>query len=353
MLQCHGWTRALWKLYHMQTVKETVVVEKVVVATPAPKQQITLRFMDISGEQGDFQRAFSRTFEDRNPGITIENETLGWGDLVTKVAVAVSAGTMADLAFQHGALMLPGLAQKGAWLDLTPLAEADNHDFSIYYDWAVNTLRQGPQGRTGGHALGCAHRGLGCGLERADVREGLGGQSAEHSEDHRRCRHARGRASKKMPDVWGVIPNDAGHSGMEADWWAGPSKRTSSLTTASNAACWRQRPGCARLGLRPGSGHQDTARTTASGGRPPEDVLCTRAVHVYHEPVQRVDGIHQGGAQRVLLRPRRLARPSRARPAATPSSPMARPSTRTRAGNCSSCYPPSTRPSGRRSTRRT
>ena len=127
-----------------QTVEVTKVVEKVVIATAAPKEQITLRYMDIGGEQGDFQRAYSRTFEDRNPGITISNETLGWGDLTTKVAVAVAAGTMADLAFQHGALMLPGLAQKGAWLDLTPLANADNHDFSIYYDWAVETLMQGP-----------------------------------------------------------------------------------------------------------------------------------------------------------------------------------------------------------------
>jgi multiple sugar transport system substrate-binding protein len=53
---------------------------------------------------------------------------------------------MADLAFQHNAFMLPEMAVKGAWLDVEPLAEADGHDFSIYYPFAIQALRQGPQG---------------------------------------------------------------------------------------------------------------------------------------------------------------------------------------------------------------
>jgi ABC-type glycerol-3-phosphate transport system substrate-binding protein len=111
---------------------------------PVEAEKIELRYMERAGSLGDFMRHASRVFEEQNPNVTIINESSGWGDLVTKVATNVAAGTMADLAFQHGALMLPELAKKGAWLDLTPVADADGHDFSIYYKWAIDTLRLGP-----------------------------------------------------------------------------------------------------------------------------------------------------------------------------------------------------------------
>jgi len=57
----------------------------------------------------------------------------------------VAGGTMADLAFQHGAYMLPTLAKKGVWLDMVPAADKDKHDFKIYYQWALDTCRLGPQ----------------------------------------------------------------------------------------------------------------------------------------------------------------------------------------------------------------
>lgn len=113
-------------------------------AEPAPKEEITLRYMDRSGQLGDFMRHASRLYEERNPHITIKNESAGWQDLAQKVPTMVAGGTMADLAFQHAAYMLPTLAAKGVWLDMTPAAERDNHDFSIYYEWALETCRQGP-----------------------------------------------------------------------------------------------------------------------------------------------------------------------------------------------------------------
>lgn len=115
-------------------------------AAPAPKGQIELRYMERGDPLGDFMRHASREFEKKFPNVKIVNEPAGWGDLTTKVPTMVAAGTMADLAFQHGALMLPELAAKGVWLNLEPLAEKDKHDFSIYYKWAIDTLRQGPKG---------------------------------------------------------------------------------------------------------------------------------------------------------------------------------------------------------------
>jgi ABC-type glycerol-3-phosphate transport system substrate-binding protein len=112
---------------------------------PAAKAAIELRYMERAGQLGDFMRYASRLYEEKNPGITVKNEPAGWGDLTTKVPTMVAAGTMADLAFQHGAYMLPTLGKKGVWLDMTPAAERDNHNFDIYYQWALDTCRLGPQ----------------------------------------------------------------------------------------------------------------------------------------------------------------------------------------------------------------
>ena len=108
-------------------------------------EKIELRYMDRGDALGEFMRHASRVYEEQNPNIVVKNESTGWGDLTTKVPTYVAAGTMADLAFQHNAFMLPQMAKKGAWLEVTPLAEADGHDFGIYYPFAVNALHLGPE----------------------------------------------------------------------------------------------------------------------------------------------------------------------------------------------------------------
>ncbi len=112
---------------------------------PSAPDQIELRYMERAGALGEFMRHASRVYEERNPGIVVKNESSGWGDLTTKVATFAAAGTMADLAFQHNAFMLPELAKKGVWLGIRELAEADGHDFSIYYPFAMDALRLGPK----------------------------------------------------------------------------------------------------------------------------------------------------------------------------------------------------------------
>ncbi|MBV7334542.1 extracellular solute-binding protein [Chloroflexi bacterium TSY] len=109
------------------------------------EEGVVLRYMERAGTLGEFMRHGSRIYEEQNPGITVQNESTGWGDLTSKVPTFVAAGTMADLAFQHNAFMLPELAKKGAWMEVTPMAEGDGHDFGIYYPFAVEALKLGPE----------------------------------------------------------------------------------------------------------------------------------------------------------------------------------------------------------------
>jgi ABC-type glycerol-3-phosphate transport system substrate-binding protein len=114
-------------------------------AVKAPDQKIEIRYSERLEPHGDVMRYASRLYEEMNPHITVVNEPMGWGDTTTKTPTMVAAGTMQDVSFQHGMFHLPLLGKKGAWLDLTPLAERDNHDFSIYWEWSIDSLHMGPQ----------------------------------------------------------------------------------------------------------------------------------------------------------------------------------------------------------------
>lgn len=114
-------------------------------AAPGGQERIELRYMERGDALGEFMRHASRVYEEQNPNVVVKNESTGWGDLTTKVPTFVAAGTMADLAFQHNAFMLPETAKKGAWMNVETMAEADGHEFSIYYPFAVDALRLGPE----------------------------------------------------------------------------------------------------------------------------------------------------------------------------------------------------------------
>lgn len=115
-------------------------------AAPAPKGTLEIRFMDRGDAIGEASRHFSRVFEEQNPGVVVKNESTSWADLTTKVQTMVAADTMADVAFQHGALMIPELGAKGVWMDIEPLGDRDGIDWDIYWPWALNSLRLGPKG---------------------------------------------------------------------------------------------------------------------------------------------------------------------------------------------------------------
>jgi len=182
-------------------------------APKATKEQITLRYMERDGSLGEFMRHFSRVYEERNPSIKVKNESAGWGDLSTKVATYVAAGTMADLAFQHGALMLPELAAKGVWMDVEPLGNAEKHDWKGYYKWAIDSLRLGPNNKLVAMPMGI-HTGqnhlmwnkeL---LQKAGVKE----PTADMSVDDLTTLAV--SFKKAVPDVWPIM-GGLGHWDME------------------------------------------------------------------------------------------------------------------------------------------
>lgn len=128
-------------------------------AAAAPQQQagtapITLRYMERAGALGEFMRVWSRKYEEAHPGVTVKNESASWTDLSTKVSTYVAAGTMADVAFQHGQLMLPELAAKGVWTNLEEIGNAEQHDWKQYYSWALDSLRLGPKNALVGMPMG-------------------------------------------------------------------------------------------------------------------------------------------------------------------------------------------------------
>jgi len=177
--------------------------------------------MERDGALGEFMRKWSRVYEERNPNVTVKNESASWGDLSTKVQTNVAAGTMADVAFQHGALMLPELAAKGVWTDLEPIGNGENHDWKQYYKWALDSLRLGPSNKLVAMPMGVHtgqnqlmwNREL---LQKAGVKE----PSPEMTVDD--LTKLAVDLKKAMPDVWPIM-SGIGHWDMEvhARSWKG------------------------------------------------------------------------------------------------------------------------------------
>jgi multiple sugar transport system substrate-binding protein len=185
-------------------------------------QKITLRYMDRAGALGEFMRHYSRVYEQQHPNITVKNESASWGDLVTKVATYVAAGTMADLAFQHAALMLPELAAKGVWTEVEPMAKSDKLDLTIFYQWALNTCRLGPDNKLVAMPMG-VHTGQNNRLlynvelfKKAGIDPPTGNMTVDDLTTL--CVNLK----QKLPDVWPILlPLDAWTMEGHARSWKG------------------------------------------------------------------------------------------------------------------------------------
>ena len=168
------------------------------------KEPVTIRYMERAGSLGDGMRHFSRVYEERNPGVTVKNETTSWEDHTTKVATMVAAGTMADVCFQHSSVQLPGLAAKGVWVDPEPLGNADKHDWKQYYKWALDALRLGPNDKLAAMPMG-VHSGenlLGWNrehLQKAGVKEPTPDTSVDELTEL--CVSLK----KAVPDIWPIV----------------------------------------------------------------------------------------------------------------------------------------------------
>lgn len=188
----------------------------------AAQEKITLRYMDRAGALGEFMRHYSRVYEQRHPNVIVKNESASWGDLVTKVATYVAAGTMADLAFQHAALMLPELAAKGVWMEVEPMAKADNLDMGIFYPWALNTCKLGPDNKLVAMPMG-VHTGQNNHLMyNVELFQKAGIDPPKDNMSVDELTTLGVRMKEKLPDVWPILlPLDAWTMEGHARSWKG------------------------------------------------------------------------------------------------------------------------------------
>jgi multiple sugar transport system substrate-binding protein len=183
-------------------------------AAKAGGAQITVRYMERAGALGDFMRHWSRQYEEKNPGVVIKNEGASWGDLSTKVQTYVAAGTMADVAFQHGQLMLPELAAKGVWMDLEAPGNTDKHDWKIYYKWALDSLRIGPDNKLVALPMGI-HSGQNQLLWNKELLQKAGVKEPTADTTLDDLTQFAVALKQALPDVWPIM-SGVGHWDMEA-----------------------------------------------------------------------------------------------------------------------------------------
>jgi len=105
------------------------IVEKVVTATPPPREPVTIRFIATAPEQYYNIDAFS----EQHPLVDCEFEDIGDEGFHAVVLTSVAAGDPPELAWASGT-RLWRFAQAGAIMDITPLMEASPHPELEYID---------------------------------------------------------------------------------------------------------------------------------------------------------------------------------------------------------------------------
>jgi ABC-type glycerol-3-phosphate transport system substrate-binding protein len=203
------------------------------VAAPAPTQAapapaagsktgttpVTIRYMERDGDLGTQMRKFSRVFEERNPGITIKNESTTFDDLGRKVPVLLASGTVGDVVYQQSTQHLAETAPKGSWRDVEDYVKGSNHDLNLYYSWGVDVCRQGP----GNKLLGVPSAFI---INNSHIfynktlfqKLGVKEPSADMSVDDLAA--AAVAIRKAQPDTWGILPSNTFHAmeGFARSW---------------------------------------------------------------------------------------------------------------------------------------
>lgn len=83
------------------------------------------------------QKAIATEFEKDNPGINIQLEFVGWGDLWNKIVTSIGAGAAPDVMY-IGSRWIPALAEMGAIVPLDKYITPEKRD--MYYKTVWNTL---------------------------------------------------------------------------------------------------------------------------------------------------------------------------------------------------------------------
>ena len=122
-------------------VKETVVVEKqvekVVTATPEPKEPVTISVMTfLAADTPEVEREIMAEFEKENPGYKVELQFVPFGEYFTKLQTMIAGGTPPDVASLNME-NLQSFAALGTLVDLDPYVQKDNYDLGQYYPATV------------------------------------------------------------------------------------------------------------------------------------------------------------------------------------------------------------------------
>ena len=92
----------------------------------------TIKFMNFSSADANakYLEEMKRVFEEQNPDIKVNIETVGYGDYFTKLMTVVAGGNAPD-AFELNYENFYTYAKKGVLLNLNDLVETSGFDTSV------------------------------------------------------------------------------------------------------------------------------------------------------------------------------------------------------------------------------
>ena len=112
-------------------VEKQVEVEKVVTATAPPPLSATVRWGSWAVGSAFFE-ALANQFMEKEPDIKIQIEAAPWSQYWDRMQVQMAAGESADVLWMSGAMFL-NFVQKGFFMDMTPLVEAENLNIEDFF----------------------------------------------------------------------------------------------------------------------------------------------------------------------------------------------------------------------------
>lgn len=83
------------------------------------------------------QEVIAKEFEKENPGVKIEMEFVGWGELWNKIITSIGAGAAPDVMY-IGSRWIPALAEMGAIIPLDEYVSPEKR--ALYYDTVWDTV---------------------------------------------------------------------------------------------------------------------------------------------------------------------------------------------------------------------
>jgi len=119
-----------------------VLIASILFSSVLFAQDVTVKFMNFSSSDANakYLEEMKNIFEEENPGIKIEVETIGFGDYFTKLMTVIAGGNPPD-AFELNYENFYTYAKKGVLMDLGNLMKNTNFDSSVINEMALNAFK--------------------------------------------------------------------------------------------------------------------------------------------------------------------------------------------------------------------